>query len=139
MRIGFLLYLMMITIPSFSANDFNREQIQKRISPIGKVRVERDKSAVPVDSLPKVEAVAEKSPGEKIYEAYCAVCHRAGVAGAPKFRVEADWQSKLDEKGLDGLTISAIKGIRAMPPKGTCTECSEKDIKQAIEYMLPQS
>ena len=31
-----------------------------------------------------------------------------------------------------------IKGKNAMPPKGTCQECSDSDIKAAIDYMVPK-
>jgi len=82
--------------------------------------------------------VADGPSGQTIYEQHCMVCHQDGVAGAPKFRAEADWKPRLDKKNLDELTVSAIKGINAMPAKGTCPECSDTDINAAIKYMVPQ-
>jgi cytochrome c5 len=30
---------------------------------------------------------------------------------------------------------NAINGINAMPPRGTCADCSDDEIKAAIEHM----
>lgn len=77
--------------------------------------------------------------GEETYQKYCSVCHRDGIAGAPKFRDKKDWQPHLDNKTIDDLVAIATKGVNAMPAKGTCFECSDEDLKNAIQYMLPQS
>lgn len=74
--------------------------------------------------------------GQSIYEQHCIVCHEDGVAGAPRFQNEKDWQSR-SNKNMDEFLASAMKGINAMPAKGTCEECGESDIKAAIEYMVP--
>ena len=37
--------------------------------------------------------------------------------------------------GLDGLLAKAITGLNAMPPKGTCADCSDDELKGAIEKM----
>ncbi len=128
---------LLISMPLCAATDFDREQIQQRISPVGKVRVEEPAQAA--NTAPQAEqAVVTTSPGQATYEQYCVVCHRDGVAGAPKFRDEADWKSRMAKQNLDSLTASAIKGLNAMPAKGTCQECSEADLKAAIKYMVPQ-
>ena len=84
-------------------------------------------------------ADTDPAEGRNIYEQHCVICHEDGVAGAPKFRSDNDWQSRIKEKNLDALTRSAIKGLNAMPPKGTCQECSDKDIEAAIACMVPTS
>jgi cytochrome c5 len=33
----------------------------------------------------------------------------------------------------------AIEGYKAMPPRGTCTTCSDDDIKKTVEYMVSHS
>lgn len=142
MRSGFFFFLLIVVIPSFSASDFYREQTQERISPIGKVRVDEEvaekKEGEPATDE-KTQKVAKKEPGAEIYETYCHVCHATGVAGAPKFRVGAEWDTRLKEKGMDKMVANAIKGINAMPPKGTCMKCTDEEIKQAVAYMVPQS
>lgn len=76
--------------------------------------------------------------GKEIYQNNCSVCHESGLAGAPKFRNKEDWGSRLETKKLQGLVDSAIKGINAMPPKGTCESCQTEDIREAIKYMVPK-
>ncbi|MEX1166327.1 MAG: c-type cytochrome [Hydrogenophaga sp.] len=72
--------------------------------------------------------------GEALYKQACAVCHVAGVAGAPKLGDKAAWAPRL-ALGLDGLTASVIKGKGAMPPKGG-SAASEADIKASVSFML---
>lgn len=91
-------------------------------------------AAAPVAAAPAAAAVPVAGAGEALYKQACAVCHAAGVAGAPKFGDKAAWSARVG-LGLDGLTTSAIKGKNAMPPKGGST-ASDADIKAAVEYML---
>ena len=77
--------------------------------------------------------------GKEIYEQHCHICHASGLAGAPKFQDKADWSKRCEEKHLSGLVSSAIKGINAMPAKGTCEACQVLDIRHAIEYMVPKN
>lgn len=91
-------------------------------------------AAAPVAAAPAAAAVPVAGAGEALYKQACAVCHAAGVAGAPKFGDKAAWSARVG-LGLDGLTASAIKGKNAMPPKGGST-ASDADIKAAVEYML---
>lgn len=103
------------------------QQIEQRIQPVGQVHVQEAQAP----DAKKAEA------GQKIYERFCVVCHREGLVGAPKFRDEQAWKSRLEGRKLEDLVASAIKGLNAMPAKGTCYECNEDDIKSAVEYMLP--
>ena len=69
-----------------------------------------------------------------MYDKKCASCHAAGIAGAPKLADKAAWEPRL-KSGIDALLASVINGKNAMPPKGACTECSEQDLRAAVEYM----
>ena len=93
-------------------------------------------AAAPVDAPAPAAAstTVAAGAGEALYKQTCAVCHAAGVAGAPKFGDKAAWAPRLT-LGADGLTASAIKGKNAMPPKGGST-ASDADIKATVEYML---
>lgn len=73
--------------------------------------------------------------GQALYNQACAVCHVAGVAGAPKLGDKAGWAPRLG-LGLEGLTASVIKGKGAMPPKGGAGNASEAEIRAAVQYML---
>jgi len=79
-------------------------------------------------------SVQADDAGKKIYTQKCQSCHAAGVAGAPKPGDKAGWEPRMAQ-GIDGLVASAKKGKNAMPPKGACMDCSDADLKAAIEYM----
>ncbi len=87
--------------------------------------------------LTPAAAMAERT-GEDVYKTKCSVCHASGVAGAPKLGDAAAWAPRA-EKGIDALLATAITGIRAMPPKGTCMDCSDNELKVSIQYMLDAS
>jgi len=55
--------------------------------------------------------------------------------GAPKFGNQADWAPRV-KRGIADLVKVAIAGKGAMPPKGTCMDCSDDEIKAAIEHMI---
>ena len=77
--------------------------------------------------------------GHEIYQKYCSVCHASGLAGAPKFHSKEDWQHRCQNKDLQELLTSAIRGINAMPAKGTCSTCQDSDILDAIKFMVPNA
>lgn len=80
-------------------------------------------------------ATVAAGAGEALYKQACAVCHVAGVAGAPKLGDKAAWSARLG-LGVDGLTASVIKGKGAMPPKGGAGAASDAEIQAAVQYML---
>jgi cytochrome c5 len=75
---------------------------------------------------------------EQIYQKTCGVCHANGVANAPKKGDKAQWQIRLDQRGIEGLYLSAIEGRNAMPPKGLCGECTDDQIKQVVDYLISE-
>lgn len=79
-------------------------------------------------------ANAERS-GEEVYKTKCFVCHASGVAGAPKVGDAAAWEARV-AKGDEALLATAKTGIGAMPPKGTCMDCSDAELQAAINHML---
>ncbi len=78
---------------------------------------------------------AGKADGKKIFESACAVCHGAGIAGAPKAGDKAAWAPRL-KTGMDALYASALKGKGAMPAKGGNTALADADIKAAVDYLM---
>jgi len=82
-------------------------------------------------------AVDESSPGIAVYNRACVACHGTGVANAPKFGDRAAWESRMAQ-GIDRLLAASIAGKGAMPPRGTCADCSDNDLRAAIEYLLIQ-
>ncbi len=85
-------------------------------------------------ALVAVAGTANAREGKEIYDTKCFACHAAGVAGAPKFGDKAAWAPRI-EKGMDALMETVHKGKGAMPPKGTCMDCSEEELQAAVTYM----
>lgn len=103
---------------------------------------------------------AEKT-GEDIYKSFCITCHSpqmAKIFQAPAAHSD-DWvirklfhlnslslkdsSIKLKDNSvkenliIDSLVLSATKGTpNGMPPKGTCTDCSADELRNAILYMI---
>ena len=80
---------------------------------------------------------AERS-GKEVVESLCVSCHGIGARGAPKIGDKKAW-SKLSARGLSGLSKSALKGIRDMPPHGGNPNLTDTEIERAITYMVNQS
>jgi len=134
-RLNLLAMVLILSAPCVRAEN-TEEDIRVRIQPVGQVRVEGADNA-PVVKDTQQSTPVKKEPGQEIYETHCITCHQNGLAGAPKHRNIDDWKPRLTEKSVDELVKSAISGLNAMPPKGTCSECSAEEIKQAILFMLP--
>jgi cytochrome c5 len=79
-------------------------------------------------------AAAPRS-GAEIYRDYCAACHSGGSQGAPVANDADEWKPRL-EKGFDELFQNTKLGVDGMPPKGVCMDCSDLELKAAIEEML---
>ena len=90
-------------------------------------------------ATPAPAPVADASgKGEGIYRQSCAVCHTAGVAGAPKLTDKAAWAPRI-ALGKDALYNSSLKGKGAMPAKGGNPSLSDADVKAAVDYMVSQA
>lgn len=106
------------------------EAIAERIKPVGSLHMAGEEGQQAAASGGGARS------GETVYNNACVACHGAGVLGAPKLQVAADWQPRIDERGMDLLLQNAINGYNAMPPKGTCGDCSDDEIQAAIDYMI---
>jgi cytochrome c5 len=114
-----------------SANT-SEERIVERIKPVAQVCMEGDESCG--SAAAAVVAGGAARTGVEVYDTKCALCHTAGVSGAPKFGT-ADWTER-GAKGIDALLATAISGVGAMPAKGLCTDCSDEELQGAIEHMV---
>ena len=104
------------------------EEIRERIAPIGELsRAESEQVAE--------AAAAEPRSGQEIYASYCSTCHEAGVSGAPVLGNESQWEPRI-AKGIDTLYDSTLNGLNVMPPRGTCPDCSDEDLKTTVDYMV---
>ncbi|AWL13316.1 Cytochrome-c oxidase [Saliniradius amylolyticus] len=108
-------------------SDMSNEAIADRIKAIGKVNVAGAEAASAAASGPR--------SGEEVYNAACMACHATGALNAPKPGDAAAWEPRIAQ-GMDVLMDHAINGFNAMPPRGTCGNCSDDEIKAAIDYMI---
>ena len=97
--------------------------------------VEVVQPAEPIEQ--SVEQVAAARDGQTVYKTACFACHDAGVAGAPKLGDKAAWAPRI-AKGNDALYSTLQNGLNAMPPKGTCMNCSDDELKAVLDYMVEQ-
>jgi cytochrome c5 len=90
---------------------------------------------------PAAETTAVNDAGKAAYGKACALCHAAGVSGAPKPGDKADWGPRIAQ-GADLLYKHALEGFTgakgAMPPKGG-SALADADVKAAVEFMVTQS
>jgi cytochrome c5 len=108
--------------------------VAERIKPVGEVAV----SSQVMDSLiPSANAAGDK--GKATYDASCAACHAAGVAGAPKFGDKAAWKDRIAQ-GNDTMYTHALKGFQGkagmMPAKGGNMSLADADVKAAVDHMV---
>ena len=129
-----VLFVMAISHPGYAATDTRMQtKILENIKPVGQVH-----TGAVTDAAATPAVAAGPRPGKDVYTSTCMACHGTGVAGAPKVGDKAAWSSRA-AKGIDSLLANAIKGLNAMPPKGTCGACSDEELKGAIQYMLKET
>ncbi|GLK87536.1 c-type cytochrome [Pseudomonas turukhanskensis] len=110
------------------------DDIAARLKPVGEVCVQGEECKG-IETVAAAAGGGAKTPDD-IIAAHCGACHTAGVLGAPKIGDTAAWKDRADHQGgLDGLLAKAITGINAMPPKGTCADCSDDELKATIQKM----
>jgi cytochrome c5 len=131
--------LVALIIPGYSLAEGDSALLDN-IRPIGRVNVEGAPApaVAPAPAAPAPEAApAAGADGMAVYNRACMACHMTGAANAPKYGDKAAWDPRV-AKGMDALLQSAINGVpgTAMPPRGTCADCSDDDLKAAIEYMV---
>ncbi|UVW34595.1 c-type cytochrome [SAR92 clade bacterium H455] len=108
------------------------QQVAARIAPAGHVSM-----AGQVVTMASAGAESARAGGD-IYAVNCVACHSSGVAGAPKMGDVAAWSARL-EQGLETVYTNAINGIRGMPMRGTCMDCSDDEVKAAVDHILEGS
>ncbi|WP_106316224.1 c-type cytochrome [Legionella pneumophila] len=81
-----------------------------------------------------------KDEGEKIFNHFCVNCHGTKPMislGAPEIGNERAWGERL-KQGMEVLFKHTDEGFNAMPPRGGCFECTDKQLILAIIAMVPK-
>ncbi|MFO1253594.1 cytochrome c5 family protein [Inhella sp.] len=93
-------------------------------------------------AAPAPAPAADNELGKSVFNKTCALCHSAGVAGAPKPGDKADWGPRIAQ-GNDTLYKHAIEGFNgakgAMPARGGGASLTDEQVKAAVDYMVNQS
>lgn len=80
--------------------------------------------------------------GKSTYEGACKVCHGSGLTGSPKFGDTDAWEPRI-KQGMAVMVKHAIKGFSGetgvMPPKGGRIDLSDKQVEDAVAYMVESS
>lgn len=93
----------------------------------------------PQDFLKSI--AGSKNEGAEIVKHYCAMCHAEKPLiqlGAPRLGHRSDWEPRL-QQGMDIILKHTDEGLNAMPARGGCFECTDKQLLLAIEALLPES
>jgi cytochrome c5 len=70
----------------------------------------------------------------RIYQQVCAVCHAREGIGVPVTGDAAAWEARR-ARGLDSLFENTVNGTRGMPPLGTCSFCTEDELRRLVAYV----
>ncbi|MDD7804855.1 MAG: c-type cytochrome [Endozoicomonas sp. (ex Botrylloides leachii)] len=112
----------------------SRREIAERIAPIGRVCEAGQLCAK--NAFTAVKSDNGTRSGEQVVSQFCSACHTTGLLNAPKIGDGAAWSKYMQAAGgFNQMLTNAINGIGAMPPKGTCMDCSDIEIQSAIEHM----
>ncbi|OMG67153.1 cytochrome C [Stutzerimonas balearica] len=124
-----------VALWAVSAQAATNDDIAARLKPVGEVCVQGEECAAAGAGAAAAAGGAARS-GADVVGKFCNACHGSGLLNSPKIGDTAAWKARADAAGgLDTLLQHAINGIRAMPPKGTCADCSDDELKAAIEHM----
>jgi len=125
-----------------ATSDMSEAAIAERIKPVAQLNTGAPiMPEAPAAPAPVAAAGGARS-GQDVYQSTCFACHGTGAAGAPKMGDNAAWGPRIAQ-GIDTLLQHAINGFQGntgmMPPRGTCANCSDDELKAAVEYMVENS
>jgi cytochrome c5 len=110
-------------------------------APSGSVASAAQNAGTPVATANSPAGGQAGGLGQTVYGQVCAVCHAAGVTGAPKPGDKADWAPRVAQ-GKDTLYAHAINGYQGskgvMPPRGGSSK-SDDEVRAAVDYMVSQA
>jgi cytochrome c5 len=135
-----------LTLRMFAADakDF-QATADERIRPLSQYYLPGEEHGAPepvVEVAAPVAPVATLLTGPQVYNEACIACHGSGIGGAPKVGDVGAWGPRIAQ-GISVLHENAIDGFQGstgyMPPKGARVDLSDKEINDAVDYMVGQS
>ncbi|HHH53301.1 MAG TPA: cytochrome c5 family protein [Bacteroidetes bacterium] len=126
-----------------TTTETNTTEVKKE-EPAAKEETAVKEEAKTAETKDFTKFTANLENGKKVYAKTCMTCHLMGVSGAPalhesKYKLE-EWQSRAD-LGINYLMNHALHGKpgTAMVAKGTCADCTEQDLFDAVNYMYGEA
>lgn len=117
------------------------DAVAARLKPVGEVCIQGQECAAAEASV-AAAATAGAAPaaagrsGDDVVAKSCNVCHGTGLLDAPLSGDKDAWAVRFEAQGgMDGLLAVAKGGKGAMPPMGTCGDCSDEELVSAIKVM----
>ena len=71
----------------------------------------------------------------RIFGQVCAQCHLRPGIGVPLLGDAAAWEARR-AKGFEVLVANTVVGFGDMPPLGTCSHCTESELRQLVAYLV---
>lgn len=87
------------------------------------------------------QIAGKKDEGKQIVQHFCIHCHGKQPLiplGAPRIGVSSDWKLRI-KQSMDVLFKHTSEGLKAMPARGGCFECTDEQLMLSIIEMLPES
>lgn len=112
----------------------NQDLVAERLT-----KEDRLKPAGRVNTGNLVSDVVKAKAPQDIYTALCASCHDTGLNDAPLTGDNSAWSARFQERGLDGLHESAIKGRNLMPAKGGDPRLTDEEVINTVNFILSKS
>ena len=92
----------------------------------------------PTDAPQVATNTVGKRSGAEIYNTVCITCHGNGTPGVPQVGNVEVWDA-LGARGAETLYANTINGIDAMPARGLCEDCTDAELRRAVNFMLSEA
>lgn len=70
----------------------------------------------------------------RIFQQTCAHCHIRPIPLVPQLGDESEWVDRR-ARGFDELLAGTVNGVGGMPPLGTCSFCTEDDLRRLVAFI----
>ena len=135
---------LMLRMFAADAKEF-QDTAGERIAPMSQYYLPGEEHGAPepvVEHAEPVAPVATLLTGPQVYNEACIACHGTGIGGAPNVGDAPAWAPRIAQ-GIGVLHDRAITGYQGstgyMPPKGARVDLSDKEINDAVDYMVAES
>jgi cytochrome c5 len=80
------------------------------------------------------EGAPPPSRAAEVFQLVCAQCHARAGLDVPQIGDAAAWQERA-ARGAEALLASTVEGRGGMPPLGSCSFCTEQELRELIALL----